>query len=155
MKPIKNIHFAEGVLSEDDIKFLNQSARYFAKESGVDFKFHSLDKDSATIEVRQNGPGPDPGKILEVKKLVSIGKELISEVLPDATVYVRPVPYKAPPVDIVTPEWVQERMSNKRMSSKAIRDLTGIHKGNISSWISGRRNMSQPVKAMFYLLLKD
>ena len=55
---------------------------------------------------------------------------------------------------IVTPEWVQKKLKEKGIQQVDICKETGIERGNLSAWVNGAKPMSQPVKAMFYYLLR-
>ncbi|MBY5957691.1 hypothetical protein KUV50_06095 [Membranicola marinus] len=153
MKLVKNIHLIQDSLSESDINELKQDAYNYARHAQLYFKVIHFDDSELIVEARQF-KSPNENYFTE-KEMSERTRDLFNRVFPNHELKVRLSPYNAPAVDIVTPAWVQERMSKKRMASKAIRDLTGIDKGNISKWISGSRKMSQPVKAMFYLLLND
>jgi len=50
----------------------------------------------------------------------------------------------------VTPAWIRNQMETADIQVKKIVMDTGVGQTNISQWIHGRRNMSKPVKAMFY-----
>lgn len=56
--------------------------------------------------------------------------------------------------DDVNPGWIKSKMEENAWSQTQVSDLTGIPKSNISSWLSGKRPLSQIAKAMFYFMLK-
>lgn len=58
------------------------------------------------------------------------------------------------PVNVVTPDWAQERMNQRKVNLKQLEKDTGIDRGNLSNWVNGKRPMSQPVKALFYYYFK-
>lgn len=132
---------------------LNQGAYLHAKHNQVYFKIISFDSKEMIIEVRQHKTSD--GEYFTEKELSERCRGLFLKVFPDVELKVRITPYKAPKVDVVTPDWLQEVIPKKRVSAKKIRELTGIDKGNISNWISGKKPMSQPVKAMFYFMIQN
>ncbi|GAA5225076.1 hypothetical protein [Membranihabitans marinus] len=152
---VKNIHRFEGLLSDEAYKSLIANANQYNSQSNISFKV--LDVDAVDrfllIEVRQ-GKNAN-GQYCDVKELIDKTQSLFSETFPKYRIICRPKIYHKPPVDEVTPKWLQETMTKKRISSKQIRELTGIDKSNISSWINGGRPMSQPVKSMFYFMFKE
>lgn len=152
MNVLKNIHLLESFLSEKDLEALDQAAYMYARHAQIYTKVIAITGDDIRVEIRQE---ENSAGYLDKKELIERGREMFQKFFPDRKIKVSPIPYRFPPVDVVTPEWIRKQMSKKRVSSKEIRELTGIDKGNISKWISGSRNMSQPAKAMFYLLLKD
>lgn len=155
MKMIKNVHLVQDVITEDDLKYLDQAAYQYARNAGVYLKFHYLKGKEVALEVKQINPAPGTSEIFEVRELVRIGKELMDEVLPEFTAHIRPVKYEAPVTDMVTPQWLQKQMSIHKVSGVSIARQTGIDSSNISNWLSGSRPMSQPVKAMFYFMFKN
>ena len=153
MNTLKNIHKLRDHLTAEDLEALDQAAYLYARHAQIYLKIIDLNDSEIIVEIRQEKNNQE--NYLDKKELSERARSLLDRYFPDHTIHIGPSPYRHPPVDQVTPEWVQKRISKKRISSKEIRDLTGIDKGNISKWISGSRPMSRPVKTMFYLLLKD
>ena len=155
MKLIKNIHLVEKELNEKDLEHLHQAAYQYARNAGVYFKFHYIKPDEVAIEVKQENPTAGSGEVFAVNKLVAIGKELTADIFPDRKVHIRPLAYVPPDVDVVTPEWIHKELSRLKLSGVKISRMTGVDRSSISNWISGNRTMSQPVKAMFYYMVKS
>jgi len=44
-------------------------------------------------------------------------------------------------------------MSSESIRIKDIVNITGLDKGNLSSWINGTREMRRPIQSMFYFML--
>ncbi|MAO65063.1 MAG: hypothetical protein CL666_08685 [Balneola sp.] len=151
MSTLKNIHYLN--LSEQDKKNLDKSAGMYAANANITFKVLKVDDDELVIEVRQGKNASD--KYQNTSGLVDRGKKLFSHFYPDHDIHIRPKPYQRPPADNVTPEWIQKRMNDRKISLKQIEGTTSIDKTNLSAWINGKRPMSQPVKAMFYFMLKS
>lgn len=151
MNTLKNIHYLS--LNEEDKKNLDKSAGVYAANANITFKVLKADEEELVVEVRQ-GKNPKD-KYLQVSELIKRAKDLFGHFFPDHNIHVRPSPYKRPPVDQVDPDWITDRMNKSGISLKQIEEDTGVDKTNLSAWINGKRPMSQPVKAMFYLYFSD
>jgi hypothetical protein len=150
MSTLKNIHYLD--LPDKDKENLNKSAGLYAANSNITFKVLKVDGKELVVEVRQGKNQKD--KYLDTSELIDRAKKLFNHFYPDHDVHVRPKPYQRPPADNVTPDWIQKRMNDRGISLKQIEGATGVDKTNLSAWINGKRPMSQPVKAMFYFMLK-
>lgn len=152
MTNVKNIKLIEDILSASQLEKLEAGAALHLRHSRIEFKVLEVDDKSITIRVTQS---KSPAEYyLSAKDLSARAKDLFGAFLPDLDIRARAIPYSAPTVEVVTPEWIQAKMSEKGMDNKSIVEMTGVDKANISNWISGKRPMSQPVKAMFYFMLK-
>lgn len=152
MTTIKNIKLIEDILSASQLERLEAGAVLHLRHARIEFKILEFDGKSITVRVTQ---GKSPAEYYFTSKdLATRAKELFGAVLPDLDIRARAIPYSAPTVEVVSPEWIQAKMSEKGMDNKSIVEMTGVDKANISNWISGKRPMSQPVKAMFYFMLK-
>ncbi len=151
MNTIKNIHYLD--LSDNDLSNLDKSAGLYAANSSITFKVLKYKDDELIIEVRQDKN--TKGKYLSKKELIKRTKDLFSHFFSGTSIHVRPVPYEHPETDVVDPKWIQDRMNRNKITIKMIVSKTGISKGNISNWVNGNKPLSQPVKAMFYYMLRD
>jgi hypothetical protein len=151
MGVIKNIE-ALGSLNELELQKLEAGAAMHMQYSRIEFKVLEVNENDITVRVTQ-GESP-AGNYLTSKELVNRAKDLFSFYLPGKTIHVRAFPYSVPKVEAVGPEWIQKQMHSKGVSQKTIVEETGIDKTNVSAWITGKRPMSQPVKAMFWFMLR-
>ncbi|GAB3662215.1 hypothetical protein GCM10028791_37150 [Echinicola sediminis] len=153
MNIIKNIRYLEGLISPDQLEKLNHGADLFKRHGRIYFKVLETNEKHITVQTIQTKSLAE--NYLDKKGLVTRTKELFAKFFPDRDIRVRPVEYLPPSVDQVTPNWLQRKLEEKGINQHTIVEMTGIDKGNVSSWISGAKPMSQPVKAMFYFMLKD
>lgn len=164
MNTIKNIHLISGILPEENIDDLQQGAFLYKRHANITFKIISVDTarvDSNNadipkeliVEVRQGRNST--AEYLSVEDLVERAKSLFSRFFPDHDIHARPRPYSRPPTEDVTPEWIQDRMNENKVSLKRLEKDTGLDKTNLSAWVNGKRPMSQPVKAMFYYYFRS
>jgi hypothetical protein len=154
MSVIKNIHLLEAHLKENPEleRKLEAGAELHLRHARIEFKILSVKGDSVTVRVTQ-GQSPSEN-YLTAQELSSRAKDLFAQLYPHLTIHARAIPYSPPKVEVVSPEWIQNRMKEKQIDNKTIVEMTGVDKANISNWVSGSRPMSQPVKAMFYFMLK-
>lgn len=149
---IKNAKLIEGLLSPEQLDKLDRGAEMHLRHARIHFKVLEVGPDYITIQVVQTKSPAE--NYLSAKDLSDRAKELFAHFFPDRKIHARPSVYIPPSVDHVTPQWVARKLSDKGFSQVDIINETGIDKTNISAWISGKRPMSQPVKAMFYFMLK-
>lgn len=150
---VKNIHRITDQIPESDLKKLEQSAYNYARHTQLYFKIAYVDDEKIIVQAKQEKTSS--GEYFTKESIKDRATNVFRDIFPDHEIAIRPSPYQHPPVDVVNPDWIRRQMSRKKVSSKQIREFTGIDKGTISNWISGNRNMSQAARAMFYLFLKD
>jgi hypothetical protein len=148
------MHKLERYLREDTAmeKKLDAGAELHLRHARIEFKILDVKPDSITVRVTQ-GKSPSEN-YLSSKELSDRAKDLFGQFFPGMDIRARAIPYVVPTVEVVSPEWIQNRMKEKEIDNKTIVEMTGVDKANISNWVSGKRTMSQPVKAMFYFMLK-
>lgn len=152
MGTIKNLELIADMLPDIQLQRMDAGAAMHLHYSKIEFKILEIKDDEITVRVTQ-GESPAENHLTN-RELVSRAKELFNHFLPDKIIHVRAFPYNVPKVDEVSPAWIQNRMTAKSISQKAMADETGIDKTNLSAWINGTRPMSQPVKAMFWFMLR-
>jgi plasmid maintenance system antidote protein VapI len=57
--------------------------------------------------------------------------------------------------ELVTANWLQAQITQAGVSTNDIVTATGVNRASISAWVNGLRNMSKPVKAMFFFYFKS
>lgn len=85
------------------------------------------------------------GRIRTNKELHQLARHLY----PDKRYKIRPVTF-ALNLDIVTPEWIRERMEALNIHTKDLVQQLGITPSEISVFVNGKRPMSRAMRAMFY-----
>lgn len=104
MTVLKNIHKLEGLLSEKDRKKLAHGAKLHKRHSWIEFKVKSIEDDKIIICTTQ---GKSPADNYAHKKtLILRTRELFDKFIMDKQIIVHATPYKKPPPDDVTPEWI-------------------------------------------------
>lgn len=105
------------------------------------------------IEVVQNET--KSGRYATEATLTSRTKELFGKFLPDTELNISAVAYSPSPASVVNTAWLEQKMQQKGVRIKQIAFQTGIDKQAISDWVTGKKSMSQLVKAMFYFYLSS
>lgn len=85
------------------------------------------------------------GRIRTNKELHQLARRLY----PDKCYKIRPITFSLS-LDIVTPEWIRERMKVLNIHTKDLVQQLGITPSEISVFVNGKRPMSRAMRAMFY-----
>lgn len=139
-------------MSPEVIERLEQGAMMHLRHNRIGFKVLDFDPNQVTVQVVQSKSPLE--KYFSNKELSDIAKKLFKEFLPGMDIRSRPVEYVPPSVEHVTPEWIQQKLKERGLTQVKLVEETGIDKTNLSAWIAGNRPMSQPVKAMFWYMLR-
>lgn len=63
--------------------------------------------------------------------------------------------YIEAPAQVVTPEWIQERMNRYKVGNKQLVKDLGLAKAEISALVNGHREMGIRTKGLFYYYFKS
>jgi hypothetical protein len=138
-------------LSPEEIIKLDKGAERYLKESSITFTIKYTDEHVTEIECRQEAN--KSGNYATEATLIKRTQELFSKLLPQSQLVILPVTFRPSPAGEVTPAWLDRKMNEKGIRIKQIAFDTGIDRESISDWVTGKRKMSQIVKAMFYYYL--
>jgi len=138
-------------LTQAQVEKLLQAADRHAQTSNMSFTILSVSEREIHIEASQGET--KSGKYATEATLISRTKDLFGKRLPDTNLNISPVPFAPSPASTVNPEWLESKMQQKGVRIKQIAFDTGIDRESISDWVTGKRSMSQLVKAMFYFYL--
>jgi hypothetical protein len=145
---IKNIHKIVSRLSEKQLEELDKGAELYAQHASIQFKVEKMEDNSITIRTLQDKNFLD--KYLDSKNLIERTRTLFVRFFPSYTIHVHPVPYNHPDVNIVTAEWVQEKMKSGKIKLKEITQVSGLDYTQLSSVVNGKRPLSQLMKAYIF-----
>jgi len=139
----KNIHLIE----DDGVREkIERGAKAHLRFNRLTFKIKAVKEGAITVQVAQ-GKNPN-GNYLTKDRLVEVTKELFGTYY--RKVIVHPIPYKAPPADDVTPEWVIERIKESGRKNKDIASDLGISSSELSAYTNRHKDMGIRVRSMFY-----
>jgi hypothetical protein len=150
-KLVKNEHLLN--LQPDKLETLRTRAELHRRYSSIDFKVISYKDDTLTLRVIQDKS--HAGNYFDAKRLVEIAKEMFGDLGDWKRINAGPITYKSPAPDVVTPEWIQERMQLHGLKPKAVSDETGIDRNTISAYKNGLKPLSGVVRAFWYYYFKS
>ncbi|TCC99915.1 XRE family transcriptional regulator [Pedobacter psychroterrae] len=148
MNMIINLDKLTQQLSSEQISELDKAAERHQRESSIIFTIKYADEHVTEIECRQEEN--KSGNYATEATLVKRTQELFSKFLLQSQLVILPVTFRPSPASAVTPAWLEQKMNEKGIRIKQIAFDTGIDRESISDWVTGKRNMSPIVKAMFY-----
>ncbi|RZM29172.1 MAG: XRE family transcriptional regulator [Pedobacter sp.] len=151
MSSIPGLEKLSVMLSEADTQGLTRSADRHFIASNMTFTILSVSEGAIEIETAQGET--KSGKYASQATLISRTRELFSKYLPEIKLHIFAATYAPSPASTVTTKWLEEKMKVKGIRIKQIAFETGIGKESISDWVTGKKSMSQIVKAMFYFYL--
>lgn len=151
MSSIPGIEKLAAILNETDTQKLTRSADRHFTASNITFTILSVSEGTIEIETAQGET--KSGKYASEVTLISRTRELFAKLLPKMELHISPATYAPSPASTVTTQWLEEKMKLKGVRIKQIAFETGIDKESISDWVTGKKSMSQIVKAMFYFYL--
>jgi len=138
-------------ISQEEISKLDKGAERHLRESSITFTIKYTDEHVTEIECRQEEN--KSGNYATETTLIKRTQELFTKFLPQSELVILPVTFRPSPTSAVTPVWLDQKMDEKGVRIKQIAFDTGIDRESISDWVTGKRKMSQIVKAMFYYYL--
>lgn len=151
MSSIPGIEKLAETLTAEQLEKLEKGAQRHAEMSNMSFTILSIASTELEIEVAQNET--KSGRYATEATLTTRTRELFTKFLPNIKLNISPVTYAPSPASTVTTKWLEEKMDQKGVRIKQIAFETGIDKEAISDWVTGKKSMSQLVKAMFYFYL--
>lgn len=151
MSTITGIEKLSQQISKEEISKLDKSAERHQRESSITFSIKYADEHVTEIECRQEEN--KSGNYATEATLIKRTRELFSKFLTQSQLVILPVTFRPSPASAVTPGWLDHKMNEKGIRIKQIAFDTGIDRESISDWVTGKRKMSQIVKAMFYYYL--
>ena len=151
MSSILGVDKLNDKLNSDQLEQLDKAALIHKSQSNIEFCILSIDEDTISIETTQLETRS--GKYANQATLKKRTLEVFGKVLAESKIKVEPVPYLPTPTSMVNPAWLEKKMKEKGVRIKQIAFETGVDRESISDWVTGKRAMSQIVKAMFYFYL--
>lgn len=138
-------------LEADQLEALEKAAEIHTTQSNIQFSIKEKDGNKIYIEAIQSETRSK--KYATEATLIKRAHEVFDKWLPDFELEIEPTTYGLTPTSVVTPAWLEKKMKEKDVRIKQIAFDTGVDRESIAEWVSGKRSMSQIVKAMFYFYL--
>jgi len=138
-------------LNSEEMEQLEKAALIHKNQSNIEFCILGLDENTISVETTQGETRS--GKYANQTTLVKRTMEVFEKSLPEISIQVEAMPFLPNPTSVVTTLWLEKKMKEKGVRIKQIAFETGVDRDSISDWVTGKRAMSQIVKAMFYFYL--
>lgn len=151
MSSIQNINLLEPFLNAEKIIKLDKAASRHQEQSNTNFKVLSVNEKAIEVETAQGET--TSGKYASEATLIKRTEELFRKHLPDFKITVIPETFQVSPASIVNTAWIEKMMQQKGIRIKQIAFDIGVDRESVSDWVTGKRSMSQIVKALFYYYL--
>ena len=151
MSIIPGIDTINSDLTEADIISLNKAAERHQSQSNITFTILRAEEGVLEIETAQGET--KSGKYATEAALISRTREAFEKFFPEFKISVSPVTFIPSPASVVNVAWLEKKMHEKGVRIKQIAFETGVDRASVSDWVTGKRSMSQIVKAMFYFYL--
>lgn len=151
MSSIQNIDLLESHLTTEQIIKLDSAAGRHQEQSNTNFYIQSVN--DRTIHVETTQGQTTSGKYASEATLIKRTEDLFQKALANYKIIVSPQTFKPSPASLVNTAWIDKMMQQKGIRIKQIAFDTGIDRESISEWVTGKRSMSQIVKALFYYYL--
>lgn len=147
MSNIKNLHLLTDI-SEQDKLLIEHAALEHIRFSNLRFKFMEYEPKQVIIQAAQGKS--DLRNHFTKKRLIEIVNETFGRFFEGKKIIVHPIPYQEAACNVVDTAWVNKQMLEKGVKLKDIAADTGITYTHLSSVISGNKEMTQQMKALFY-----
>lgn len=151
MSTIQNIEKLQKYISNEQLTQLEKAAEQHKVQSNIVFKIHSVADKAIEVEALQ--AETSSGKYASEATLVKRTEDLFRKSLPEFQPIVSTETFHPSPASVVNAAWIDKKMREKGLRIKQIAFETGVDRESISDWVTGKRSMSQIVKAMFYFYL--
>lgn len=153
MSNILGIEKLSDHLDTDQLEQLENAAAVHKGQSNIEFCILRVEEHTVAIETTQSETRS--GKYANQSTLVKRTMEVFEKMLSPLTITVEPAPYLPNPTSVVNPLWLDKKMKEKGVRIKQIAFETGVDRESISDWVTGKRAMSQIVKAMFFFYFSN
>ena len=151
MSTIQQVEQLDQHITPEQITKLEKAADRHKQQSNVLFKILDIQDKTITVETVQSET--PSGKYASEATLVKRTEDLFRKILPEYQITVSTETFHPSPASVVTAAWIDKKMQEKQVRIKQIAFETGVDRESISDWVTGKRSMSQIVKAMFYFYL--
>jgi hypothetical protein len=148
MAILKNVHLLSDALKPGDIDKMEHAAVEHLRHGNITFKIVDLLPKKVIIQAVQGKNAA--GVYYSQKRLIEIVHETFDRFFKDRAMNVHAVPYLESPANKVDAEWINNQMLATGTKLKDIAADTGIDYTQLSSAAGGDRNLSQPMKALFW-----
>lgn len=135
-------------LSENQKAILERQAAAHLRYSNISFKIMTWYSDLLIVQTSQGKHISE--NYADEKRLIELTQEMFNTVLYGRTLRVGAKPFIHSPSDVVSVGWIKDSMSQNELKASDLEILLGIDKSTLSLYLTGKRELSRGVKAMFF-----
>ena len=136
------------IIDPVDFESLESKLDYQWLNHKIKFRLMYLSDEDSTIKVSQAWCGF--GQHLDHTQLKTLTEEIFEELLLPRKIKVNSIPYIESPADTIDSDFLRRILYKYRIKLKTMQAELGIHKTNISNWITGQKPMNKTTQNMFY-----
>lgn len=148
MDTVENLELLENYLTREQLIGLDAAASRQAELSNMSFAIQSVENKIVNIFTTQ--ADTPSGKYANEATLIKRTTDLFRKIDPALKIIVTAQARLPSPASVVNVLWIEQKMEEKGIRLKQIAFDTGIDRESVAGWVTGKRSMSQIVKAMFY-----
>ena len=135
-------------LTPEQFQTLDTRAQLHRRYASLEFKVTDATPEAVTVLIAQEKN--HAGNYFDVKRLIEIAHETFDDLVAPRRVHVRPVPYQPSPTEVVTADWIKNKVLESGKKIKEIAHDLGIDAASVTAYKNGIKPLSGIVKAMFY-----
>ncbi|KLT63642.1 helix-turn-helix transcriptional regulator [Pedobacter sp. BMA] len=151
MSIIQHINLLKNHIGSKQLDKLEAGALRHKEQSNIEFSITAVDDTTIQVSTVQNETSS--GKYASEATLLKRTQDLFRKQMPGYEIVVSAETKLPSPAQLVNVPWIENKMKEKGIRIKQIAFDTGIDRESIADWVTGKRAMSQIVKAMFYFYL--
>lgn len=151
MSTIENAAILKNILTAEKFTKLENAALRHKEQSNISFTVNAVTDKTVAVSTVQSQTSS--GKYANEATLIKRTEDLFRKVSPELKIIVSAETHLPSPASIVNVSWIERKMTEHGIRIKQIAFDTGIDRESIAEWVTGKRSMSQIVKAMFYFYL--
>jgi hypothetical protein len=144
-----NLLYEAGLMDQRKLAMVDEAGRSYKQFANIEFKIISANEKEIVMQVKQGKNAS--GHHFDKKRLNEIVHETFDPVFPGIKIHAREIiPYEEPAFAVVTPEWVEKKMTALKIGHKDIIADLRIDKSNVSNYLNGDKPMSDATRSLLY-----
>ena len=155
MNVVKAVHKIKDLLSVEQLERLEQMALQYQRYARIFFKIMALNKEKNELVIAVWQERSPADNYLDEAALMERARGLFAPLFEGWDLRIGATKYIEAPAQVVTPEWIQERMNRYKVGNKQLVKDLGLAKAEISALVNGHREMGIRTKGLFYYYFKS
>ncbi len=150
MNQIKNLALLEGIFTEKQIDKMETEAALLKRHNSITFKIIKVTPKTVIISVRQERSSAN--NYYNEDQLIKLTRDTFGKFFPEKRILVNNAQtFKVSPVEVVTGQWIENKMQQYNVRLKNVCEDTGINYSYLSQIINSEtEELSQIMKSFFW-----